>query len=363
MIRYFQGNLLTAQAEALVNTVNEKGVMGKDVALMFKEAFPESAKIYEEAALRGEVKVGKVLVTDCGGLSGPRWIIHFPTKKHWRNPSKLEWVREGLQDLVWVIRELRIRSIALPPLGIGNGQLDWNLVRREIERSLSVLVDVDVLVFEPTSAYMNVPKQSGVESLTPARTLIAELVRRYSILELDCTNLEVQKLAWFLQRAVLAMRLEDPLRLEFTANKYGPYADRLRHLLNSLDGSYLHAEKRMADAGPFEPIWFEDAKREEVASYLRSPSAAEYVPALEKATAVIDGYESPLGLELLATVDWILHKRHPQPTVAAIKSELQRWPGRADAGQRKLRLFDDRLVGLALDRLVDEQPMETPESS
>src|SRR5437867_3314192 len=224
MIRFTQGNLLEAPAEALVNTVNEKGVMGKGVALMFKEAFPDSAKAYEDAARRGEVHVGKVLVTERAGNDGPRWIIHFPTKKHWRNPSKLEWVRDGLQDLVRVIGELRIRTIALPPLGSGNGRLDWELVRSEIEHSLGELVDVDVLVFEPTSAYQNPPKRSGVESLTPARALIAELVRRYSVLGLDCTNLEVQKLAWFLHRVVLALGLDDPLHLKFTANKYGPYA-------------------------------------------------------------------------------------------------------------------------------------------
>jgi O-acetyl-ADP-ribose deacetylase (regulator of RNase III) len=357
MIRFAQGNLLDAPVEALVNTVNEKGVMGKGVALMFKEAFPESAKAYEDASRRGEIHVGKVFVTERIGKNDPRWIIHFPTKKHWRNPSKLEWVRLGLEDLLRVIGELRIRSIALPPLGSGHGRLDWNLVRDEIQRSLGQLAEVDILVFEPTSNYMTPPKRSGVEALTPARALIAELVRRYSVLGLDCTNLEVQKLAWFLHRVIVAMGLKDPLRLEFKADKYGPYADRLRHLLNSLDGSYLHGEKRMADAGPFEPIWFEDVKREQVASYLRSPSAAEYVPALDKATAVIDGFESPLGMELLATVDWILHARHPQRTVAAIRTELQRWPGGREAGERKLRLFDDRLVKLALDRLVTEQPI------
>jgi len=363
MIRFTQGNLLTAPAEALVNTVNEKGVMGKGIALMFKEAFPENASAYEDAARRGEIHVGKMFVTERVGSDSPRWIIHFPTKKHWRNPSRLEWVREGLQDLVRVIVELRIRSIALPPLGTGNGKLDWNLVRNEIEAAIGQLAEVDVLVFEPTPVYLNVPKRSGVESLTPARALIAELVRRYSILGLDCTNLEVQKLAWFLQRVILAMGLKDPLRLEFTADKYGPYADRLRHLLNSLDGSYLHGEKRMADAGPFEPIWFEEARREEVALYLRSQSAAKYIPALEKATAVIDGFESPLGMELLATVDWIMHERHPERTVVAIKGELRRWPGRAEAGERKLRLFDDRLVKLALDRLLAEQPIEGPKGS
>lgn len=352
MIRYAQGNVLDAPAEALVNTVNEVGVMGKGVALMFREGFPDSAHAYQEAAKRGDVHVGRVLVTRHNALVGPRWILHFPTKKHWRNPSRLEWVREGLKDLVRVIREEGIRSIALPPLGCGSGGLDWPQVRREIEAALVDLPDVEVLVYEPVSTYQNAPKRAGVEELTPARALIAELVRRYSVLGLECTNLEVQKLAWFLHRMLGALRLSDPLNLEFVANKYGPYADRLRHLLNGLDGSYLHCEKRLADAGPFEPIWFEDSKRDSVAAYLTSEAARQYLPALERTAEIIDGFESPLGMELLATVDWLLFEKKCEPTIAGIRRGLQRWPGGRTAAKRKLDLFDDRLLQLALARLA-----------
>src|SRR5437879_4208952 len=100
MIRYTQGNLLDAEAEALFNTVNEVGVMGKGIALMFREAFPDNTRSYEAAAKAGAVRVGHVLVTENRALTGPRWIINFPTKKHWRNPSKLEWIRSGLKDLM-----------------------------------------------------------------------------------------------------------------------------------------------------------------------------------------------------------------------------------------------------------------------
>src|SRR5204863_4683207 len=126
-------NLLTASAEALVNTVNEVGVMGKGVALMFREEFPEAAKEYEAAAKAHRVHVGRVFLTRNESLIGPRWIIHFPTKKHWRNPSKLEWIREGLKDLIRLVQEHHIASLALPPLGCGNGGLEWTHVRTEIE--------------------------------------------------------------------------------------------------------------------------------------------------------------------------------------------------------------------------------------
>lgn len=350
MLRYADGNLLEAPAEALVNTVNEVGVMGKGIALMFREAFPEAAKEYEQAAKDGLVHVGRMLVTPNRGLVGPRWIINFPTKKHWRNPSKLEWVREGLRDLVRVVRDKEITSIALPPLGCGNGGLDWELVKREIEAAAAELPDVDVIVFAPTGEYQNAPKRAGLEELTPARALIAELVRRYAVLGLECTNLEVQKLAWFLDRSIKTLQLADPLKLDFVAHKYGPYADRLRHLLNGLDGSYLHSQRRLSDAGPLDRIWFEDSKRETIARFLRGSEAAVYLPALERTAALIDGFESPLGMELLATADWLI-LGGSEPTVQGIRKGLSAWPGGASAGRRKSRLFDDRVLSLALERL------------
>lgn len=356
MIRYTEGNLLDAPTEALVNTVNEVGVMGKGIALMFREAFPANTRAYKAACEAGEVRVGRMFVTRNDALIGPTWIINFPTKKHWRNPSKLEWIREGLVDLVRVIRENAIRSVALPPLGCGNGGLQWDQVRREIEAALLQLPDVDVLVYAPTATYYNAPKRSGVIELTPARALIAELVRRYCILGLECTNLEVQKLAWFLNRLIEqtsnGTSIVNPLGLQFIANKYGPYADRLRHLLNGLDGSYLHCEKRLSDASPFDLIRFEEDKRKILESYLQSAEVAEYLPALEKTATLIDGFESPLGMELLATVDWLLVKDNCPRNVESIREALSRWPGGKDASHRKLKFFDDRLLSLALDRLT-----------
>lgn len=352
MIRYTQGNILEAPADALVNTVNEVGVMGKGVALMFSEAFPENARAYVEACKHGKVRVGHMFVTQNKELVQPRWIINFPTKKHWRAPSRLEWIQSGLDDLVWVIKEKGIRSVALPPLGSGNGGLEWAVVRGVIESALARLPDVDVLIYSPTRTYQNVSKNEGLDKLTPARALITELVRRYSILGLECTNLEVQKLAWFLQKSVLALKLKDPLDLRFTASQYGPYAERLRHLLNALDGSYLHCNKRLSDAGPFDLIWFNEARRAKVEEYLHSDKARTYLPALEATGKIIDGFESPLGMELLATVDWLLVEGGYEPNLSSIQQGLSNWPGGEAAARRKQRLFDDRLLALALNRLA-----------
>lgn len=351
MIRHTQGNVLDADVEAMVNTVNTVGVMGKGVALMFKEAFPENFKRYSQACKEGAVQVGHMFVTERQELLGPKWIINFPTKKHWRQPSRMEWITDGLADLLRVIEDKEIRSIALPPLGSGNGGLNWLEVRSRIESTLKPLTDVDVIIYEPTDKYQNVAKRSGVEKLTPPRALVAELVRRYWVLGIACSLLEVQKLAWFLERNIELLKLNNKLDLRFSANRFGPYAPRLTHLLDALDGSYLHCDKRLSDAGPSDTIWFDDSRREFVDTFLRS-EARDYQPALEATAELIDGFESPLGMELLATVDWLIYKENCEPTLDGINDGLRQWPSGRSAAKRKVKLFDDRLIKLALERLA-----------
>jgi hypothetical protein len=310
MMKFTQGNLLEAPAEAFVNTVNTVGVMGKGIALMFKEAFPANFRAYEDACKQKEVTVGKMFVTENHALSGPHWIINFPTKKHWRNPSKLEWIIEGLGDL------------------------------RE------------VLVFEPAVKYQNVAKRTGVEQLTPARALIAEMIRRYWVLGIECTYLEVQKLGWFLERTIHSLGINDPLDFQFKADKYGPFSDRLRHLLNALDGTYLHCDKRLSDAGPSDTIWFDEGRRQRLDLYLQQETSEPLRNVLELTARRIDGFESPLGMELLATVDWLIEKEHCEATVAGIREGLRQWSAGQVAVERKLRLFNDRFIGLAIDQLA-----------
>ncbi|MCC4597505.1 macro domain-containing protein [Xanthomonas campestris pv. phormiicola] len=355
MIKFTQGNLLEVPAEALVNTVNTVGVMGKGIALMFKERFPENFRRYAAACKAGDVHVGKMFVTEVSELDGPRWVVNFPTKQHWRAASRLEWITEGLQELRHFLIENKVKSVAIPPLGAGNGGLEWALVRPQIEAALGDL-SLDVLVFEPTSKYQNVAKRAGVEKLTPTRALIAELVRRYWVLGMDCSLLEIQKLAWFLERAVGRLMPGKDLELHFVAHKYGPYANRLDHLLNNLDGSYLHCDKRISDADPFDVIWFDESRKDFLQAYLRS-EAKSYVPALEATAQLIDGFESPFGMELLASVDWLLFKEGVEPTVPAVRAGLKNWQEGSGAAERKNRLFDDQALSFALERLQLKKEM------
>lgn len=352
MIRYTQGNLLHADTEAVVNTVNTVGVMGKGIALAFKETYPENFAEYEAACRAHLLRTGHMLVTENRSLHGPRWIIHFPTKQHWRQPSRFEWITAGLTDLRQVILDRHIRSIAIPPLGCGNGGLDWRQVKPAVEAALGDLREVDVRVYEPTVRYQTGSKASGVESLTPARALVAESVRRYWILGIECTLLEVQKLAYFLERSLQALQLRNSLKLQFAADRYGPYSDRLRHLLNSMDGSYLRSEKRLADAAPLDVIWFDDAHKDGLLEYLDGEEAIGYRPVLERTLNIIRGFESPLGMEVLATLDWLISREQVERTMPAVRRALVRWPGGEAAGARKQKLFDDRLIGLALERLA-----------
>ncbi len=351
MLNFTTGNLLEARAHALVNTVNTVGVMGKGIALMFKERFDDNYRQYAAACKAHEVRTGQMFITQPAELDGPRWIVNFPTKQHWRSPSKLEWVIEGLQDLRNFLIENKIKSIAIPPLGAGNGGLDWEVVKPEIERALGNLTDIEITVFEPTKQYQNVAKRAGVEKLTPARALIAELVRRYWVLGMECSLLEIQKLAWFLERSIeRLMPGDNPLDLKFETNRYGPYANRLDKLIDKLDGSYLHCDKRIADADKLDVIWFDDDRKDLVQAFLQSEAKA-YLPALEETAALIDGFESPFGMELLATVDWLLTNERVPPTVSAVREGLLAWPV-TGAGQRKAKLFHDGAIGIALERLT-----------
>lgn len=353
MIRYTTGNMLDAQAEAVVNTVNTFGVMGKGIALQFKEAYPENYDAYKDACDAKAVVVGKMFVTENRALTGPRWIINFPTKQHWRHPSKMEFITTGLQDLRRVLAEKQIKSVALPPLGCGNGGLNWSDVQPEIERALADLPGIDVIVYQPTAIYQNKPKEGGAENLTPARAMLVELIYRYLAIGFECSNLEVQKLAWFLQRFVDAFRLTNPLRLEFHAHKFGPYADNLRQLLNTLDGSFLHCAKRLADAGPMEPITVDYERLPRVKEFMAGDNAADYQRALAAAERLIDGFETPFLMELLSTVDWIQAKEGRALDTAEIMGAMSKWPGSKPAAQRKCKLFNAENVELARRRLSE----------
>ena len=154
MIEFTTGDIHEADTECLVNTVNCVGIMGLGIALEFKKRYPDNFKFYAEACKREEVQPGQMFVYDAEPppLFGPRYIINFPTKRHWRSEARMEYIESGLVSLVEVIKAKNIRSIAIPSLGCGLGGLDWEEVKPRIESALDVLEDVQVFVYEPGSA-------------------------------------------------------------------------------------------------------------------------------------------------------------------------------------------------------------------
>ncbi|MDZ7621343.1 MAG: macro domain-containing protein [Candidatus Competibacteraceae bacterium] len=303
MIELTRGNLLEAETEALVNTVNCVGAMGKGIALQFKQAFPDNFKAYQAACRASEVVPGKMFIHANGDLVNPRYIINFPTKRHWRGPSRLEDIESGLAALVADVQRLGIHSIAMPPLGCGLGGLDWRIVRSMIEQAFAALPQVRVLLFEPTGApeAKAMPIRTERPKMTPARALFIKLMDAYAALDYRRTLLEVQKLAYFLQEA------GEPLRLKYQAGHYGPYAANLNKVLEVMEGHYIRGcgDSQKPDA----EIDLLPGAVEEAADFLAD--RPESLSRLERITDLIEGFETPYGMELLASVHWTAHRGGP----------------------------------------------------
>jgi O-acetyl-ADP-ribose deacetylase (regulator of RNase III) len=303
MIEYTSGDILRCEADALVNTVNCVGVMGRGIALQFKNAYPDNFKVYAAACKREAVQPGRMHVFETGQLTPPRFIINFPTKRHWRGKSRIEDIEVGLADLVKVIRDKGIRSIAIPPLGAGLGGLDWNEVRPLIEHALAGFSDVRVLVFEPKGAPANdkMAHAREVPKMTAGRAALVELMQRYvgGLLDPFVTLLEVHKLMYFMQEA------GEPLRLQYVKHHYGPYAKNLSHVLKAVEG---HLIAGYADGGdmPDKPLALVPGAVEDAKGYLDQHEVSR--TRFERVTKLVEGFESPYGLELLATVHWVMSR-------------------------------------------------------
>lgn len=330
------GNLLASSAEALVNTVNTVGVMGKGIALQFKNAYPEAFKAYAAACKRGEVETGKMFVFETGQL-GPsaRFIINFPTKKHWKGKSKLEYIETGLVDLVRVVRELGIVSIAVPPLGCGNGGLQWSVVEPLIRGAFDQLPEVTVFLHAPDGAPANEEMviRTAAPSMTGPRAAILAVMRNYLLPEYQLTAIEVQKLAYFVQA------FGYPMKLNYVKGTYGPYAENLNHALQALEGHFVRG---YGDRSSEMALRVLPEAYDPVEEYLASDdNAAEVV---RRVTDLVRGFETPYGLELLATTHWA-SKELDSADPSAVLAYVQAWT------PRKGEIFTAHHIAKALQRL------------
>jgi O-acetyl-ADP-ribose deacetylase (regulator of RNase III) len=320
MIKNTRGNLLAAPAEALVNTVNTKGIMGKGIALQFRQAFPQMFKDYERACKYERVTLGTMDVHDLGGLAGgPRWIINFPTKGHWKTKSRMEDVESGLEDLIAKIRKLGIKSIAVPPLGCGNGGLPWNEVRPLIEAAFSQVPEVEVLLYAPveTPEAVAMPNRTERPPMTQGQAALIALIDRYlkGLLDPVVSLLEVHKLMYFLQAA------GQDLRLNFEAKQRGPFAANLRHVLIRMESHYTTGYGDGKDL-PDTRIELLPGAVESTQGLLGT--GAEISTRMDRVADLIEGYEDPYGMELLSSMHWVMahNAGAREAKVVAIESVL-----------------------------------------
>lgn len=338
MIHYITGNLLESDAEALVNTVNTVGVMGKGIALQFKNAFPNNYKKYSEACKNKELNVGQLLVTEENVLSGKKTIINFPTKTHWRLPSEYKYIEAGLVELVKVIKEKNIKSIAIPPLGAGNGGLDWNKVKPILEKYLSQ-TEAEVLIYEPNATITEVLKKERVK-LTPARAMLLSVLYDLAKNGEFVSEFASEKIAYFLQN----FGAKDAFKLEFKQNFYGPYSGKVKHVLHYLNGSYIMGYSSK-DKRPFEELGIVMESEKEVDEYLSKPENNEYKAIAEKTKAFLSGFYSAFGLELLSTIDFIMKEKSITEEKEVI-NYLENWSNR-----KKTMFTNPQFVRIAMNKL------------
>lgn len=341
MIEITRGNILRADAEAIVNTVNCVGFMGKGIALQFKKAHPDNYEAYRKACDAGEVKPGKMFIYETGFMINPKFIINFPTKRHWKGKSRLEDVETGLKALIDEVRTLNIRSVAVPPLGCGLGGLQWSVVRLMIEKAFTNLPDVKVFLFEPgeTPNARTMPVRTQHPKMTIARALFIKLMHQYNQFAYRLTLLEIQKLAYFLQES------GEPLRLKYEAGPFGPYAHNLNKVLEALEGHYTsgYGDTQKPDV-EIELLPKADADAEEfLRQYLDKRSL------LERVSDLIEGFETPYGMELLSSVHWVAC-REPQPakTPKEATIKIHQW------SDRKRRMFREGHIFIAWARLQEK---------
>jgi len=339
-MKFIKGNLLDSEAQALVNTVNTVGVMGKGIALQFKERFPENFRAYSRACKAGEVKIGKMFVHDELTMYGIKTIINFPTKEQWFRKSQYKYIEEGLQDLVKVINDKKIESVAIPPLGAGNGGLNWNKVKKLITQYLSELKGIDITIYEPNAEIKKIlQKESRPKDvkLTPARAMLLYALFKYERFGEHSTVFTANKIMYFLQQS------GENLRLKFEPYTYGPYAQAVEKVLYALNGKYLTGLEQM-QAGPFEQLKLSYNKYDEIQEFVEKNLDTLQKQRLSNLFKVIEGFESTFSLEILSSVHY-LKKNNPELTKQEILGKIRTW------NDRKKSLINEYHVELAHEQL------------
>jgi O-acetyl-ADP-ribose deacetylase (regulator of RNase III)/uncharacterized protein YwgA len=339
-MKFVHGDMFKSKAEAIVNTVNCVGVMGKGVALRFRHEWPENFQAYKKVCDEKWLRPGRLFVFRRGDLlekAVPKYLVNFPTKVHWKNKSQLSYIEEGLDALVVEIERLDIRSIAMPPLGCGNGGLDWRDVRPIIERKLAGIEGVDIEIYEP-SPRVDAPEYVNVASrMTLGRALFLRAISWFEDHgEGAVDRLSLQKIAYFLQE------LGVPLNLDFYSSLYGPYSDVLKRSLMKLEDMRYISGMRSQDR----KVHVTAAGFAAAEHYLTTEKVDDEV--IRRLQHLVNGYENPYGLELLSTIHYLVHNRRIANGPEEIALSL------TSGNEKRRNLFGGDEVRIAYDRLAED---------
>ena len=328
------GDIFKADADAIVNTVNCVGIMGRGIALQFKNAYPANFKAYKAACDAERVQPGRMFVFETGKFT-PRYIVNFPTKRHWKGKSRIEDIEAGLAALAREISDRGIKSVAIPPLGAGLGGLDWDDVLPRIKAALQNIPGVNVIIFEPKGP-PDIVRATSVPDMNSSRAALVTLMHRYlqGLMDPFVTLIEVQKLMYFMQEA------GQPLRLNYVKHHYGPYATNLAHVLHRIEGHFIAGYQDGGDQPDKELTIVPGAMAEAEEALAHEPRTHVN---FNRVADLVDGFETPYGLELLATVHWVATREGAGTPDEAI-ARIHHWNDRK-------KVFTQRQVAIAFDTL------------
>ena len=299
---YTTGDLLQSDAEALVNTVNCEGYMGKGIAYQFKLKFPNNNKDYVKACKNGTLRPGKLHVYK----ESEKIIINFPTKDKWREKSRMEYIEDGLDALVLLIKELNIKSIAIPPLGSGNGGLIWNDVKQVLAKKLEdIAKQVAIYIYEPSRNFATTPTQEP--KLSTSALVLMELKGHLK----KFNSLRLQKAAYFMDL------FSSKKYFRFVPHKYGPY-DHSIDIVSRNIGEY-QSFYGLKDTELTYQLAYQVICSEKTTKLLN-----RLLPAIEKAVAYVNEIESDHELEGLATVTYLV-QTFSRIEASRIISEFKQW--------------------------------------
>jgi O-acetyl-ADP-ribose deacetylase (regulator of RNase III)/uncharacterized protein YwgA len=351
MVKVLMGDILKSNAQTLVNTVNCVGIMGKGIALEFKEQFPDMFNDYVARCNRNEVRLGRPYLYK---RLTPPWILNFPTKGHWRSVSRIEDIVKGLKYLLQQYKEWRITSLAVPPLGCGQGQLEWKIVGPTLYRYLNQL-DIPVELYAPHDTpheelqpeFLDQeidikPVEPGLapERVKPSWVALVEILSR---LEQEPYHWPVGRTT-FQKIVYIATQEGLPTGLHYQKSSFGPFSPELKSVITRLVNNGLIREEQLGrmfavKVGPT----FADARK----AYLNELSQWESI--IEKTTDLfmrIQTGQSEVVATVLFAANTLADRKKEEPSEKDVLNEVMQWK------QRRRPKLDDKEVAYTIRNLA-----------